>query len=218
MRNIIVLSVLTVLAGALPVPQLWLHSSSPSDKLQISKTAHRKRQLTWDHSTYYVSDPYYTYYGSDTPIGPSLNIYDFCLTEEGKKVFAQCSGGSRQETHTSYNGYLTDIETESLVAWHTGGDPLNKDGWNPFQPTTATSRVNSGGSINRTRTTVSPGTGTRTDVDIDRSGGSGTNTGRRTSTGGGGAVNVNGKDKNASGSSGNLGCLGLGIATLGTNC
>lgn len=205
MRVIIALSLVTGLATALPIPQLWLHSSSPDDKLQISKTAHQKRQVNWDYSTYYVSDPYDTYYSYGTPIGPSINIYDYCLTEEGKRVFAQCSGGTRQETHTSYNGYLTDTETESFVAWHTGGDPLNKDGWNPFQPTTATSRVNSGGSISRTGTTVNPGTRTRTNVDIDRN----TNTGGRTNTGGGGTVNVNGRDKSAAGTSGKSGCLDL---------
>ncbi|CAK1364108.1 unnamed protein product [Cercospora beticola] len=207
MRVIFMLPVVIAFVHALPIARLGFRDASTETSSRQPASAREKRQYQWNWTVVW-----------GTTLGPSTNPFDLFTSEQGKQLAAECSGGSYEEQHSSYDGYYTDYDKGSFVSWHVG--PPNNSGWNPFASRVGSGGLTSsfsGGSIGGSRpgTTVNGASRTNVGTRVNNDGAS-TNV-----ESGGGQARVNDSPKSASNSGSNsggdlkLGCLNLGIASLG---
>ncbi|USW58426.1 hypothetical protein Slin15195_G117450 [Septoria linicola] len=126
-----------------------------------SRKLRKKRQYDWSwYTNWYIPNNAGSREGEDPHwTSPSRNPFDICETPEGKRLGAQCSGGSIQADHT--DGWYTDHTDVHFTSWTIG--PPDKPGWNPFAADSnsalGANRLG-GNTIGGSRTNTIPNTGT----------------------------------------------------------
>ena len=164
MKAAVIALAFAIVLHALPVPPEveWQEEgiaardvSAEDEAIKLPAVKHIKRQYSVPYYNWNLLD----YWGTPPPEpaewgslywrGTPENPYGNCFNEEGKAVGLECSGGTYEETHTSFNGYFTDTDKGFFMSFHSG-PPNPNGGWNPFAPA-STNRVGTAiGGVSRT--------------------------------------------------------------------